>query len=118
MKDDVGEMMPAGVETKELAIQHVRKTSDGEPVRGIAGSDRPLQASRRDALAHVRILGDVFVIVVVDKVEVPHLGIHGERCQKQDKVNQEVAARGYGMWFLFLNGWGLALLLTHGLLSL
>ena len=66
-------MHPAGVFTEQLAIEHEGQPCDGMPVGHAAGCKRPDNAVMGQAVQNLRIFVYIFVIIVVDKIEIADL---------------------------------------------
>jgi hypothetical protein len=75
----VDEVMPAAIQAKELAIQHMRNPGYGKPVGGISRGKRPLETLSCNAVADVGSIAGVGGIVEVYEIEMQHLGIDCER---------------------------------------
>ncbi|MBN2312072.1 MAG: biosynthetic-type acetolactate synthase large subunit [Candidatus Hydrogenedentes bacterium] len=70
--------MPPGVESEEVAVDHVAQVIEGNPVP-VAVRERPAYVVERQALDDAGVLGDVDIVVVVDEVAAHHLPEGGER---------------------------------------
>ena len=68
MEKHVCEVMPTGVEPKQLAIEHMRNTRQGMPVSRMKMHKCPNYAIERDALAYARILIDINVVIEIDEI--------------------------------------------------
>ena len=60
-------MVPAGPQTIDLAIQHVRQSGQGVPVAGMAVRKDPGDALGREPAGNTRILGHVHAVIHVDE---------------------------------------------------
>ena len=67
VKDDIGEMMSAGIEPKELAIEHVGNRRQRMPVSRVAVRERPNNSGQREAAGYDRVFIDVNVIVEINE---------------------------------------------------
>ena len=88
VKEQVAQVVPAGLETEELAVEHVRHPGDGMPVRLLAMHilEGPLQARRGQSLLHDRVGRDVVGVVVIDEVKTRHPPEHGEGDEGQGQA--------------------------------
>ena len=86
-------MVPAAIQAKELAVQHVRNPGERVPVAGVARGQSPLQPLRGEPLPDVQVAGGVKGIVVVDEIEVADLGVDRESRQEQRQINQQIETR-------------------------
>ena len=88
MNERIDEQMPAGIETKELAIQHVRKPGQRVPVGGVKRGESPGNPGQREPARDDGIVPDVEVVIEVDELMTDHLpvnreGGNGQRCRDQ-----------------------------------
>jgi len=67
VKKDIGEMMSAGIEPKELAIEHVGNRRQRMPVSRVAVRERPNNSGQREAAGYDRAFIDVNVIVEINE---------------------------------------------------
>ena len=72
-------MVSAWFQAEKLAIDHVRDRGQGMPVVIIEMSERPSHSRNREALSNIRILVNVFIIVVIDEVVAERLPKHRPR---------------------------------------
>ena len=89
VQQDVGQMMPARIQTKELAVKHVGQGGQGMPIAAMAVCERPDDALPMQPLGDGRILVNVPTIVVNEAV-VQSLAEDGPDGQCQKKTNREV----------------------------
>ena len=68
MQEDIGVVMSRGIQVEEFKIQRMRKPSYGMPVAGVVSGKSPSYGSPSQSGAHVRVLEDVLVVVVIDKI--------------------------------------------------
>ena len=92
MQQYVREMVQTALESKELAIQHVREPGQGKPVRGVIRSECPVDVLWRNSAKHVGIVSDVLGVIKIDKIKVPHLAIGNECCEEQGQIDPDVRA--------------------------
>jgi hypothetical protein len=69
MEQDAGQMMPAGMQAVELAIQQVGKPRHRMPVGAEAVGEHPGDGGPMQSAGNERIFVHVLIIVVVDEVE-------------------------------------------------
>src|ERR1039458_5536762 len=67
MQEQIYVVVPSGVQLKKLVIQGVRQPSQRMPVGLIVGRERPLDRVPVQTSLHVRVVGDVNRVVVVDE---------------------------------------------------
>ena len=78
MDHRVHEQMPACVQTKDLAVNHMREPSEGMPVCGMKRRERPCYSFQRQAADDHRVIPDVDVVVEADKLMTDHLAVNRE----------------------------------------
>ncbi len=86
------EMVPTGVHAEELHVQHMREARQGKPIGGFGGSESPEGAIRSDALPHVRIIGYVIRVVVIQERKLARLRVDGEGGRQQEEADPQVRA--------------------------
>ncbi len=94
VKQQVGEMAPTAIESENLHIQHVGQPGYGEPVRGLARGERPLDAIGCNALADLRIIRDVIRIIEIDEIEMGDRRVDGKLTRKEPGKSREIFRRG------------------------
>ena len=67
MKEEICEVMSAWIKAVEGAISHVRQPGYRMPIAEINGAEGPTDARPGQAGLNVRVLGNVFVVIVVDE---------------------------------------------------
>ena len=67
VQEDIREMMSAGLEPKELAIEHVGNRRQRMPVPRVAVPERPNDSGQGEAAGYDRVFIDVDVIVEVNE---------------------------------------------------
>ena len=77
VEGEVDEVMGAGVEAEELAVEHVREEREGVPVGAGVGGEGTGDAPGAKPLLYSRVFGDVGVVVVGDEAEAVDLGVDG-----------------------------------------
>ena len=68
VEEDIGEMMPAGMQPIKLAVQHVRNPGQRMPVGGVDMGKCPDDPLERQTPGNFRVFIYVKVVVVVDKL--------------------------------------------------
>lgn len=76
--------MQTCVHPKYLDVQHMGQPCEGMPVSGMKGGERPYKAIPSQSGLHIRIFGDIQVIVVVDKRMIDYL-VKDKNCSENDK---------------------------------
>ena len=92
VKQNVGQMVRAGIQAVDLNADEVRDPGERKPVGGVKGAKGPDDRLRREAAADVRIVGDEIGIVVVNEIEMANLEINGDNCQQQGEANGAILA--------------------------
>ena len=98
VQEEAGQMMPAGVEAEELAIEHVAEDGEGMPVAGDLGVQGVAKAGRGHAGLHDGIGGDEVGVVVIDEFVAGHGPIDGEGDRGQKQANPQGLAAGRRSW--------------------
>src|SRR5207245_7374768 len=73
VQHNIGEMMSAGIEPKELAIEHVGDRRQRMPVSRVAMRERRNNSGQREAAGYDRVFIDVNVIVEINEFMVQRL---------------------------------------------
>ena len=79
MQEDIGKVVPACVQSVELAIEHMCNRRQRVPVFGMDMRKRPRDVGDADAVGDPRVLIDVTRIVVVNEIEPECLSIDDPR---------------------------------------
>jgi hypothetical protein len=82
VQNHVRPVMHSGVESEDLAIEHVRKAGERKPIVVVEGSEGPPDAIPAESIADVRIIGDVNGIVIIDEIVRADLAVNG-KCRNQ-----------------------------------
>ena len=93
MQEHIGQVLRATVEPEDLDVEHIRNPGERKPVRGVAGCEGPLEAVEGQAVADVRVLGDVDGIVEVDELEVVNLRIQAKNDGQKGRIEPEIRPR-------------------------
>ena len=83
MEQDVGQMVSAGPETVDLAVEHVGEPGQRVPIAGmvVEGPRDPLEAQ---AARDLGVLVDVLIVIEVDELVPNCLGENEQDCQEQE----------------------------------
>jgi hypothetical protein len=87
VKKEIREMMSAGIESKELAVEHVRNCRQWMPVSRVAVRERPNDSGQRQAAGYGRVFIDVNVIVEINEIVAERLPENQPRDCDQKKAN-------------------------------
>jgi hypothetical protein len=87
VKKDIREMMSAGIEPKELAVEHVRNCRQRMPVPRVAVPERPNDSGQCEAAGYDRVFIDVDVVVEVNEFVAKRLPENQPRDCDQKKAN-------------------------------
>src|SRR5208337_351752 len=77
--------MRAGSHPKKLAVEHVGKPGQGNPIR-VGVGEGPGQSSQGKAPLDLGIVGYIKIIIEIDELMVSELGINGGGCQDQEEA--------------------------------
>ena len=95
MQQDVDFMMGGWVQTEQLAIQSMGKPGQRMVVSGVIGCECPLHRRPSEARSDVWVVGEVRVVVIVEKPVVSYGAVEGKRGGKeQERKKQSVFLRG------------------------
>jgi hypothetical protein len=95
VQEQAGEMMPAGVEAEQLAVQHVTEKGERMPVVVNLGAQGIAQAGEGHAGLHDGVGGDEVGVVVSDEFAAGHGPIEGEGDGGQEEANPHGLAAGW-----------------------
>jgi hypothetical protein len=87
VQEDIREMMSAGIEPKELAIEHVGDRRQRMPVPGVAVRERPNDSGQCETAGYDRIFIDVNVIVEINEFVTKRLPENQPRHRDQKQAN-------------------------------
>jgi hypothetical protein len=93
-------MVHSGVQSEQMAIQHMGQPGQGVPVRSMDGANCPSQRFPREPLRNVIILRDIDGIVIIDELEFMDLPKDKAR-RKEDQKTHQKRFISYGMILLF-----------------
>ena len=84
VKEDIGQMMPGGMQSVQLAVEHVGNPSQRMPVIGMKMGERPDDSPEAQPVGNHRILINILVVIHLDEIEPQGLpenrkGNRGER---------------------------------------
>ena len=78
MNKEVYQVMPAGLRSEHLNVQHMGQPGNRMPVAGLVGGKRPDDTLDRQAVLYVGIFTDIFIVIVVNKFIVLYLPVDGK----------------------------------------
>ena len=87
MQQNVGRVMPTGVEAVDLAVEHVRQPGQRMPVGDVDVREDPRGAADRQAGGDVRILVDVLIVVEIHELVADRLTEDEPHGQQQKTAN-------------------------------
>ena len=102
MQQHAGEMMPGGIQAEQRDIERMRHPGQRMPVRLLGRSQRPGESIGGQPLPHVRILGDVAVIVIIHEGMAVDRVVERERDDRQQQAHDRVPLlriRKQAPWF-------------------
>jgi uncharacterized protein YoaH (UPF0181 family) len=68
VQQQIDEMMAAGLEAEQLAIEHVRERGERVPVARMRVGERPGNVTERKASAYGRVVSDINWIIEINEV--------------------------------------------------
>ena len=88
-------MVSAGMQAKDLTIQHVRHPGEWMPVAGIAALKCPRNILRGETARYMRVFGDVLMIIDRDKIVTydRQIAQPGEEGERQTQQNLQISTR-------------------------
>src|SRR5215472_10778633 len=90
VQQDVCEMVPAGIDTEELHVEHVREPGEGKPIGVAERGECPHDAVGSEAGPYLRVFGDVDWIVERNEVVSANLDEGGEDKNKDEHCKPDV----------------------------
>src|SRR5258706_14148055 len=93
-------MMAGGVQSEPLAVEHVGEPRQRQPVAGHYVRERPFHARPRQPGLHLRVGGQILIIIQCDEVVMNNGPIQCERSERQNNGNAGQAQ------FVMQNVWG------------
>lgn len=90
VEQHIDEVMGAGVEAEALAVGHVGKPGERMPVGRVEGGERPFDARQRQSRLHHRVVGDIVIVVEIQKI------VPGDRQIDQQCGQREQPRHGAG----------------------
>ena len=91
-------MVRACVESEKFYIEGVREDGEGLPTPGRNFSKCGHDSSRRESLGYMRVVPNIFVVVVFEEFEAVHRGInceaHGYQKQRATAMEAGEGSRG------------------------
>ena len=98
VQQQIGQMVPPGVQPEHLAIEHVRNHRQRIPLAHRAAGQRPLQSVGRQAVIDVRVVSDIQAVVVFEEGVPQRLAV--------DRRDDEQQKRADGPNRTLVLGWG------------
>ena len=89
MQKNIREMVTTGVETKQLAVDHVRERRERVPIVPMPSSKCVDDAVNTQSMSDVRIGINIFAVVVVDEVVTDGLRKHQPGNGDQENTNAQ-----------------------------
>ena len=83
--------MRAGFHTEELAIRHMGQPCQRMPEIRVMGSKRPRDILWRQPLSHPPIIGDIGLIIKIDKFMMAHLAKHQNGHNGKNNADENLA---------------------------
>ena len=78
MDQRIDYQMPACIQAKDLAVEHVGKPCEWVPVGGVRRGECPRDSRQCQSLSHDRVFTDIAPVIQDDELMAHHLGVHGE----------------------------------------
>src|SRR2546426_425147 len=85
--------MRTAVEPVKLNVEHVRKPGDRKPVGVLERTERPGEAFRGEAGAHMRVSRHVVRVVVIYEIKVADLTVDGGGHKHEKQGDEDVKSR-------------------------
>ena len=85
MKKQIHQMMAPGIQAEKLAVEHMRQPSQRVPVACAAGAKGPANSLPVKRRLNMAIVGNVGIVVIVDKIEITYLQ---ENCKRSQRLNR------------------------------
>ena len=87
MKEDIGEMMSAGMQSIQLAVQHVGKPGQRMPIVSLNAGERPDNSLERQPPGDHWIIIHIMIVVEVNELMAKSLAENDKRDRGQGKTN-------------------------------
>ena len=78
MQQEVAEVVARRVHAENLNIQHVRQPRNWMPEFSVGAAESPFDTFQRQALLHCGVAGNIYIIIVIYKVEAQHLRVYNK----------------------------------------
>ena len=88
--DNIGKVMSPRLESPQFDIKHVRHPCQWVPITGVRVGECPYHVLPGETAKNMRIVGHVFVIVIVDEIVVPHRRINRQSAETQRQADQQL----------------------------
>src|SRR5579864_8911015 len=89
MERDIRQMMASGIQTVNLAIQHVGEHRQRNPVVYMISRKRDSNAMERQTVGNVRVVIDINFVVKIDKIKLPRLTENDPDDQDKESADTE-----------------------------
>ena len=104
VQQDIDQMMSAGVQPEELAVQHVGKRGERNPVGDLRVGKGPAHRLHGQSLFHHRVLIHILVVIIIDELKMRRLSEDGQNHQHQKNANRPClgfadGCGAHGAWF-------------------
>ena len=101
MKDEVGEMVTAGIEAVKLIIEHERQARYRVPkVVGMDFTKRPAKSVQCDSGLNMTILCNINVIIEIDEVVLIHLPENSKGYKSKNQINNQFLSVGTDIYII------------------
>ena len=87
-------MVSPGIQTKQSVVHHVGEPGERMPISGPSCSKGPTSSFARQSRLHVRVVGDVDIIVVVDKLMILYLPVNSKDRYSQNQSYKSFPSHG------------------------
>jgi hypothetical protein len=86
MKKEIHQVMPPGLQAKELHIQHMGKPGQRMPVACMKCGECPGHTLKGYSAPDMKVLCHILCIIKIDKFMILHLPINGKGCDNKEKA--------------------------------
>ena len=94
MQQDVGVVMSRRVETEYLNVERMRHPGERMPIRQFVGRQCPLDGVPGQTGAHMRVVGDVSIVVEIHERMMTRRVVENQRYQNQREAQNDAALFG------------------------
>ena len=85
--ENIDQVMPARAHSEELAIQHVGKRGERNPIVGLRVREGPADSLDGQTFAHYRILVNILLVIVIDERELRRLPEDDQNGQHEENAD-------------------------------